>query len=351
MDELRPVSESVVRRIIDQRGVCVTVYAEAGPRAALDEAIHEASLLLRGEQDDAAHTAVLEQLRDASAAVRTPVPAGAAIFVTATDALSVPLQAEPAVGAGARVRSADRFFVAPLLADLGARIPVMVLALSQNSVRLVDASATPPRIVPVPGLPQSLHDFDALDLTNDRQTLAHLRTSEEPTIRERQYVRAIDNAIGEVIGPDALLVVAAAEPLAGLFAELSRHERLARPGISGNADEQTPNELAIAAVAAVARERDAVRRGDVARLTEFPERELVTGDPAVVLAAGGLGAIDTLFVDLERSEDAGYVDEAARAAHACGARVIAASASELPGHGAAAAILRYAVEANPPEVG
>jgi hypothetical protein len=351
MDELRPVSESVLRRIIDQRGVCVTVYAESGPRATLDEAIHEASLLLRGEGDDSAHTAVLEQLRGVFAAVRTPVPAGAAIFATATDVWSVSLQAEPAVGVAARVRSADRFFVVPLLADLGARIPVMVLALSQNSVRLVDAGAAPPRIVPVPGLPQSLHGFDALDLTNDRQTLAHLRTSEEPTIRERQYVRTIDDAIGGVIGPDALLVVAAAEPLTGLFAELSRHKRLARPGISGNVDDQTPDELALAAMTAMAQERASVRRGDVARLTEFPERELVTGDPAVVLAAGGLGAIDTLFVDLERSDEAGYVEEAARAAHACGARVIAASASELPGHGAAAAILRYPVDANPTEVG
>lgn len=350
MDEVRPVSELVVRRIIDQRGVCVTVYAETGPRATLDEAIHEASLLLR-DQDDATRKAVLERLGGVSADVRTRAPAGAAIFATATDAWSVPLQGIPVVDAGAQVRSGDRFFVAPLLADLAARIPVVVLALSQNSVRLVDAGTTSPRIVPAPGLPESLHSFDALDLTNDRQTLAHLRTSEEPTIRERQYVRAIDDAIGEVIGPDALLVVAAAEPLAGLFAELSRHERLARPGIVGNADEQTLDELAIAAVAAVARERDAVRGRDLARLTEFPDRELVASDPAVVLAAGGLGAIDTLFVDFDRSDDAGYVEDAARAAHACGARVIAASASELPGHGAAAVILRYPVDATLPAIG
>lgn len=354
MDTLLALSAAELQSIIDRRDLCVTVYTETGPRAALDDAIHEASLLLRREQDDATRTAILDRLRDAASAVRTPVPAGVAIFATTADVRTVPLQgASAAMGTGARVEVADRFLIAPLLADLDGRIPVMVLALSQNSVRLVDAVAGSPRIVPVPGMPTDLRSFDALDLTNDRQTLAHLRTSEEPTVRERQYVRAVDDAIAEVIDPAALLVVAAAEPLAGLFAELSRHQRIARPGIAGNADESTPDELALASLPAMERERAAVQRFQVTRLAEFPDRQLVTGDPATVLAAGALGAIDTLFVDLVdlvAPDGDDYAEEAARAAHACGARTVSASAAEFPGHGAAAAILRYPVAADEPEV-
>ncbi len=352
MDAMRPLSPAELTRIIDRRGVCVTVYAETGPRAVLDDAIHEASLLLRREADDATHTAVLDWLRDAAADIRTRVPGGAAIFATATDLRVVPLESLPsAASGGTQVRLDDRFFVAPLLVDLQSRIPVMVLALSQNSVRLVDASADPPRIVPVPGLPDSLRGFDALDLTNDRETLAHLRTSEEPTIRERQYAHAIDRAIGEVLDPAALLVVAAAEPLAGLFAESSSHDRLARPGIHGNADDMTPDELARAALPSVERERETVRDRELARLAEFPKRELVADRSAVILQAGRLGAIDTLYVDLDRPDEAAYVDEAARAAYADDARIVSAQASELPERGAAAAILRYPVQPEPSEAG
>lgn len=353
MTALRPLSAHELEGIIDRRGVCVTVYTETGPRADLDDAIHAASLLLRDEQDDATRTAVLDGLRDVSGDIRAHVPGGAAIFATPTEVRTVPLQGLPtAPDAGARVQSADRFFVAPLLADLDSRIPVMVLALSQNAVRLVDADAEQPRIVPVPGLPQDLRSFDALDLTNDRETLSHLRTSEEPTIRQRQYIHAIDEALAEVVDAETLLVVAAAEPLAGLFGELSRHPRLAHPGLLGNADEQTPDELAVAAVAAVARERAAVRDRELARLAEFPDRDLVADEPAVVLAAGRLGAIDTLFVDLDRSDEVDAVEDVARAAHEGGARiVIAAPTAALPGHRPAAAILRYPVDADQVEVG
>ncbi len=351
MDAMRPLSPAELTRIIDRRGVCVTVYAETGPRAMLDDAIHEASLLLRREADDATHTAVLDWLRDAAADIRTRVPGGAAIFATATDLRVVPLESLPSAAGGAQVRLGDRFLVAPLLVDLQSRIPVMVLALSQNSVRLVDASAEPPRIVPVPGLPDSLRGFDALYLTNDRETLAHLRTSEEPTIRERQYAHAIDRAIGEVLDPAALLVIAAAEPLAGLFAESSSHDRLARPGIHGNADDMTPDELARAALPSVERERETVRDRELARLAEFPKRELVADRSAVILQAGRLGAIDTLYVDLDRPDEAAYVDEAARAAYADDARIVSAHASELPERAAAAAILRYPVQPEPSEAG
>lgn len=351
MDTLLAPSAAELQAIVARRGLCVTVYTETGPRVLLDDAIHETSLLLRRDQDDATRTAVLDRLRDAASDVRTPVPGGAAIFATESEVRSVPLQDVSVAGAGPRAQLADRFLVAPLFADLDSRIPVMVLALSQNSVRLVDAGAASPRIVPVAGMPTSLRSFDALDLTNDRETLAHLRTSEEPTIRERQYVRAVDDAIAEVIDPAALLVVAAAEPLAGLFAELSRHQRLARTGIAGNADESTPDELAIASLPAVERERAVVRGLQLTRLAEFPERHLVTDDPATVLAAGALGAIDTLFVDLDAPDSDGFAEEAARAAHACRARVVRVSTAELPEHGIATAILRYPVDADGSEVG
>lgn len=352
MEALLSLSPAELQSIADHRGLCVTVYTETGPRAILDDAVHEASLLLRHNQDDATHSAVLDRLREAASDVRTPVAAGAAIFATTTDVRTAPLHSDPAaMGAGAVVQVADRFLIAPLCADLDSRIPVMVLALSQNSARLVDAGTGSPRIVPVPGMPTNLRAFDALDLTNDRQTLAHLRTSEEPTLRERQYVRAVDAAIAEVIDPAALLVVAAAEPLAGLYAELSRHKRLAHPAIAGNADESTPDELATASRPAVERELEAVRRRQLTRLAEFPDRRLVTGDPTIVLAAGARGAIDTLFVDLGSADRAGYVEDAARAAHADGARIVWVSATELPGPGAVAAILRYPVDAGEPGVG
>jgi len=352
MEALLTLSPADLQTIADRRGLCITVYTEAGPRAILDDAIHEASLLLRRDQDDATHSAVLDRLREAASDVRAPVAAGAVIFATTTDVRTVALQIDPAaMRAGAAVQVADRFLVAPLFADLDARIPVSVLALSQNSVRLVDASTGSPRVVAVPRMPTNLRAFDALDLTNDRQTLAHLRTSEEPTLRERQFVRAVDAAVAEVIDPAALLVVAAAEPLAGLYAELSHHKRLAQPGIAGNADEWTPDELASASRPAVERELGAVRRLQLTRLAEFPDRRLVTGDPSTVLAAGGRGAIDTLFVDFGSADRAGYVEDAARAAHADGARIVWASATELPGPGAVAAILRYPVDAGEPGVG
>ena len=194
-------------------------------------------------------------------------------------------------------------------------------------------------------MPTSLRSFDELDLTNDRNTLAHLRTSEDPTTRQRQYVHMIDMAIAEVVDSSTLLIVAAAEPLAGLFTELSRHERLAHPGLIGNADERTPDELAGAATVVIARERAAQRDHELARLAEFPDRDLVVDEPARVLAASRHGAIDTLFVDLDRWDDGDLIEDAARSAHDGGARIVAAPESLLEGHGGIAAILRYPVDA------
>lgn len=261
----------------------------------------------------------------------------------------------------------DRFLITPLLRAATFSHSAFVLALSQNSVRLIDVSpALRASEVPLPDLPRDLKSTVDLDLTNDRDTLAQMRTSANPKMRMKEFSQAIDRALRPVLAEsDRPVVLAADEPIAGIFRSVSSSPRLVEPAIGGNPEERSADELAAMAAPIL----DAVHAKElatqVARFEEASSPDLTDSTLEGVAVAATSKAIDTIFVDIDhhipgyvdelsgvitlsKTEDAfdyDVVDEIVRRALLSDARVIAVRTGEVPGAGPVAAILRFAMHA------
>lgn len=339
---------------------CVTVY---GP---LEHWMGED----RTDQPNAVTVAVEHQLRTAGAP-DTEVSAILGRLRELREGIgSIDLRALPSIGIfatadGARVQPlttaptpvalvSDRFLVGPLVAAaLSAIPPVFVLALSANAVRLVDATAIPARSVPVAELPDNLEEATRLDLTGDRQTLAHLRTSEDPKTRLREYSRAIASAVEPVLqARQPLLVLAAAEPIASIFRAVMHYQPTADDGIPGNHDDDTEAQLAALATPIADRERRIRIDRQLERFAEMPSRGRALVELRDVVVACRTGAVDTLLVDVDQrvpipsqafsmATTLDLVDEAIRAALDTDATIVPVRSTDLPSTDPVAAILRY----------
>ncbi len=342
---------------------CVTVYAN--PEEWSGESMHTPGRaaesirlvvdLLNDRAADADEVRAIEDvLRGvvSSGSANDPEAKGVALFAT-SDGVSV---FRVGVQQRREIYVGDRFLVAPLLWAVQPAPPAMVLALSPNDVRLVRVAPQPPAAVHVAHLPRDLKSTVLLDLSGDRDTLAHLRNSEDPKERLLEFSRAVDHAIEPALAPERpLLILAAAEPIVDIYREASAYPKLLDETIAGNPDEASPHELAAAAVPILLRWRDAELDRAIHRMEELPDHELVVTDLPQIAAAAAAGAVDTVFVDPDQpaldgdvdqggAESAGerdLVEEALRGALRSRTTVVPVGAARLPGSSRAVAILRY----------
>lgn len=261
------------------------------------------------------------------------------------------LSAEATVG--------DRFTITPLLRAVTFPQAAFVLALSQNDARLVRVNADgPAEEVRVPGMPADA--ASRLGVDNLARSVPDGRHQGDEGIKVRltQYAREVDRALLPVLRGDSLpLILAAAEPLASIFRNLTGYGDLAQEGLGGNPDTLSEADLADAA-------RGVLDRTYAAELVELRETlgdlqsgGLATRDLADLARAATTGAVATLLVDMDAhvegviSQDGSLtlgegeqdvLEEIAARAIGTGARVLAVRADDLPGQARAAGILRYA---------
>ncbi len=257
----------------------------------------------------------------------------------------------------------DRFYIKPLARAVTFPQSAHVLALAQNSVRLVRVTADELGAdVDVPGLPQDLTSFTNLDLSSGRDTFG--RDSEEPKERMREYSSAIDEAVRPILQErDLPLILAAAEPLASIYRSVSSYSRLTASVITGNPEALSGEALADAARPIL----DGLYRDELVAVAEelrsLEAQDQASTDLEVVARAATFKAIDTLLVDIDRripgyideesgavsldtEDDAsnyGVVDEILRRALLSDARLYAVRADDMPNGSAVAATLRFPV--------
>ena len=261
------------------------------------------------------------------------------------------------------VEVADRFYVKPLLRAVTFPQAAFVLALAAGSVRLVEVGREGPSFtVAVPNLPADAASAAGKASIADRSPSARLQGSEGQKVRLRQFARKVDQAMrGELAGLQLPLILAAAEPLASIYRGLNSYPHLVEPGIPGNPEAASDDDLAAAARTVL----DDVYAVELAEVRELYELRFSHGrasaDVATVARAATHGAVDTLLVDVDEKlpgevdEDSGavtfaeddavsygVVDEIARRVLLTGGRVLAVRAPDVPGGGPLAAILRYA---------
>jgi hypothetical protein len=257
---------------------------------------------------------------------------------------------------------ADRLHLTPLIRAMTSPHDAFVLALAEESVRLIHAFANyPPVRLQIPDLPKNAKEATRRPSIHVRAPRRRLQNLEGEKVLLHKYVAKVAHAIhGALAGLNTPLVLAAAEPIASIFRSVNTYPRLADEVIEGNPDPVTDAELEDAAIPILDHIYSRELKAAIALYDELkPER--ATTDISYAAHAATAGAIDQLLVDLDAvvpglvsdidgsvtysaSDDAetySVVDEVARRALFTGARVMGARSEELPDRAPLAAILRY----------
>jgi hypothetical protein len=261
------------------------------------------------------------------------------------------------------VEVADRFFVKPLLRSVTFPQVALVLALAQNSVRLVEVTADAgPWEVRISDLPTDVASAVGKSSIADRSPSGRIQGSEGQKVRMRQYARLIEQALRPVLaGGDVPLILACTEPMESIYRSVNSYPGLVASSIQGNPEAATDADLAASARTVL----DEVYSSELAELRQVWDLRTGQGrtltDVADVARAATFGAVDTVLVDIDTvvpgavDEDTGAVtfapqsptsygviDEIARRVWLNSGRVLAVRQDDVPGEQGVAAILRYA---------
>lgn len=263
------------------------------------------------------------------------------------------------------VEVSDRFHLKPLLRAVTFPHEAVVLALSQNQVRVLEVFADlPPQELRVDGMPKDAASAAGKASLGDRSPSGRVQGAEGLKVRLRQYARKVDAALRDVLaGRDTPLLMASTAPLDAIFRSVNSYPHLAAQQITTNVDKTTDLELAQASRPLL----DELYAAEIeAKKALFATREnqgRTTTDVAQAARAATFGAVASLLVDID-AELPGTIDETDGSVHfaeaagaksysltteiavrtlASGGRVLAVRKDDLP-HGAPlAAILRYAI--------
>ncbi len=261
------------------------------------------------------------------------------------------------------VEVSDRFHLKPLLRAIAFPQNTFVLALSENTVRLVEVFADlPPSPVQVPGLPDSAADAVGRASVNNLTQGTRIANAQGQTVLLRQYARQVDAALrGVLAGREMPLILAATEPLGPIFRAVSTYPALLAEGVSASPDRMSDSELAKAARAVL----DGYYASEIeAAKALFQKRfgqHRATTDLQAAARAATFGAVELLLVDIDEqlpgtvddtdgsialASDAsaasyGVIDEIAGRAILAGAKVLAVRRADIPDGAPLAAVLRY----------
>jgi hypothetical protein len=257
---------------------------------------------------------------------------------------------------------ADRLHLTPLIRAMTSPHDIFVLALAEESVRLIHAFANfPPVRLQIPDLPGNAEQATRRPSFHVRAPRGRLQNLEGEKLLLHKYVRKVEQAIHNVFaGLNTPLVVAAEEPLASMYRSLNGYPGLAEEMIEGNPDQKTDAELEDAAIPILDRLYSREVKAAIALYDQLKPRRATT-DVSYAAHAATAGAVEQLLVDLDAvvpglvsdvdgsviysaSDDAetySVVDEVARRALSTGARVLGARREELPDRAPLTAILRY----------
>src|ERR1700674_3302764 len=257
---------------------------------------------------------------------------------------------------------ADRLHLTPLIRAMTSPHDIFVLALAEESVRLIHAFANfPPVRLQIPDLPRNAEEATRRPSFHVRAPRRRLQNLEGEKVLLQKYVRKVEQAVhGALAGLNTPLVLASEEPMATMFRSLNTYPRLADEMIEGNPDQVTDRELEDAAIPILDRLYSRELKAVIARYDELKPRRATT-DVSYAAHAATAGAIDQLLVDMDAvipglvsdidgsvpystsddTETYSVVAEVAIRALCPGAGFRGARREDLPGGAPLIAILRY----------
>ena len=226
----------------------------------------------------------------------------------------VPLEVEERVFVG------DRFYLKPLLPLLGNSDAFFLLALSQNDVRLLQATRHDVHRVPLDNAPRclaelsSFYDFERhiqfhtgsaahrvgarRAATFHGQGVGTDETADKTRIRE--FCRLVEVAVRKGLADRSVpLVLAAADPLVGLYREVNTYPHLHSSVLHGNYERASDADIHREAVRALSSVFDQPRLAAAAEYRRLAGGKLASCDLQEVLRAAFVDRVDTLFVSME----------------------------------------------------
>lgn len=297
---------------------------------------------------------------------------GLAVFLEPGEAhaLRLPLEFEELCLVG------ECFHLKPLFPLLSGDGRFHILALSQNAVRLLEATRLGVRELELhEDVPRSLTDALGSELT-EKQLQSHSPNSDtgifhghgggsddvKPEIRK--FLGMLDAALVPLLrrdGRESPLVIASVEALAAMYREASDHRAIVDEPVTGNPEQRSAEELQAAAWPLVEPVFDRARQESVERFGNNKADGTCSSNPAEVVIAAMDGRVDTLFVArgvrvwgrvheverrVEHADEAGpgiedLIDRAAVGTFRTGGQVFSVAPEEVPDGGALAAIYRF----------
>jgi hypothetical protein len=262
------------------------------------------------------------------------------------------------------VQVSDRFHMKPLLRAIAFPQTAFVLALSENSARLLEIFPdAPPSLVRIQDLPKNAADAVGRASVNNLTQNTRIANAEGQTVLLRQYARKVDAALRGVLGGrDIPLILAATDPLGPIFRGLNSYPALLSEGITISPDRLSDEELASAARPVLDGHYNAQIHAAKELFHARSGARRATMDIGEVARAATNGAIEFLLVDIDHilpgtigddgsvtpssKDDANsydIVDEIAGRAILTGATFLGVRQSDIPDGAPLLAILRYPI--------
>lgn len=302
---------------------------------------------------------------------------GLAVFLNdkTQEIFSLPYDTEQIVFIG------DNFYLKPLLPMISRDAPFFILALSQDQVRTFECTRYSINEVHIKGVPQSYADYtrfvepqDSLRMYTSRRgesgphTLVfhgHGAAADEANNKrqQEQFCHMVDEKINRHLATRRLpLILAAAEPLAGMYHKLNQYPHLHQQTLHGNPERLQKDELLKQANQLLGEYfNDCTRQASEAYKIAAAQGKGMN-DPKAIVAAALEGKIDSLLVSVEdhlwgqidaashettlherrQKGDDDLLDLAARESVRHGGAVFGLERGEMPDGLMAAATLRYA---------
>ena len=277
---------------------------------------------------------------------------------------------------------ADRPHVKPLLPLLGSQAHFYVLVLSQNSVRLLEATDQEVHEVDLGETPTSL--AEAMKYNDPEEHLEfHTRTRPQGPGSDRramffgqgvgtdaavhkknvlEFCRMIHNGVSKRLATaDDPLILAGAEPMVGMYREVNQYAQLIDAGIPGSPDRKSPEDLHKEAMEIVQPMLRSQREQMEDRYAVLSNNRQASDRVEQINKAAHEGRIESLFVPVDEhlwgvynaEKDAAEVHERRAAgdedlldlaaAETCrhGGTIFAVPRDAIPGSGKMAATFRY----------
>jgi len=265
----------------------------------------------------------------------------------------------------AAVEVSDRFHLKPLVPLLAFPQTAVLLDVAQNHVRCWEVSEGHMSELKIPGMPASF-DESMEQRTGDATASAesvNMRQDEQRKVRQRQFTRAIEEALRPILRERAVpLVLAGVDTLLDYYREADTYSHTMVESISGNQEHRRRDEFAAEARAIVARQFGAKIRSRLDRVEALRRDRLSSNDVTEIARAAQEGRVESLIVNVERElygslnsvvgavpprEHASattydVLDELVGLTLRQGGEVIGVEDSQLPDGVKAAAIFRYA---------